>query len=243
MNTIKHLKTMALMLMASLAYSQTSSYSVAEPPYIEVTGTAEKEVIPDEIYIGITIREKYVNKVKVTIEDQEEKLKTVVKSLGIDITNLFLSDANADFVIIRWLKKDVLTKKDYTLKVSSAALLGQIFLELEKLEITDAYISRVNYSKMDSLRKEIKILAIKAAKHKADYLLIAIGEQSGKPLLIKEDEILPNTTLANINFRDIPSRDEVNYFTSEKRKYDADNEIQFQKIKLQARIYVKFSIK
>jgi hypothetical protein len=95
------------------AFGQTNT-SKTEEPYIEVTGTAEKEVVPDEIYIGIIICEKYVNKVKVTIEEQEEKLKTAVKLLGIDLTNLYLSDANADYTKIRWQKKDVLTKKDYT---------------------------------------------------------------------------------------------------------------------------------
>jgi len=92
----------------------------------------------------------------VTIEEQEEKLKAAVKSLGIDLTNFYLSDANADCVKIRWQKKDVLTKKDYTLKVSNATSVGQVFQELEKLEITDASISKVSHSKIDSLGKEVR---------------------------------------------------------------------------------------
>lgn len=72
---------------------------------------AEKEVIPDEIFIRIVIVEKYVDKVKISIEEQEEKLKNAVKSLDIDLSNLYLSDVNADYVTVRWKKKDVLTKK------------------------------------------------------------------------------------------------------------------------------------
>ena len=170
MNKLKQLLTMAFLLTTILTFGQINSTKTEEQPYIEVIGTAEKEVVPDEIYIGIIIREKYVNKVKVTIEEQEEKLKSTVKSLGIDLTNLYLSDANADYVKIRWQKKDVLTKKDYTLKVSDATSVGQMFQELEKLEITDAFISRVGHSKIDSLRREVKIMAIKSAKDKADYL-------------------------------------------------------------------------
>lgn len=235
---------MTFLLTTIPTFGQNNSTKTEEQPYIEVTGTAEKEVIPDEIYIGIIIREKYVNKVKVTIEEQEEKLMTAVKSLGIDLTNLYLSDANADYVKIRWQKKDVLTKKDYTLKVSTATTVGQVFLELEKLEITDAFISRVNHSKMDSLRKEVKILAIKAAKDKADYLLTAIGEQTGKPLVVKEYEILPNRTLANVNVVRGSRSSETEYFVDEvKMKSEDNNEIQFQKIKIQTSIYVKFSIK
>jgi uncharacterized protein YggE len=234
---------MAFLITTIFAFGQNNDSKTEEQPYIEVTGTAEKEVTPDEIYIGIIIREKYVNKVKVTIEEQEEKLKTALKTLGIDLTNLYLSDANADYVKIHWQKKDILTKKDYTLMVSTATTVGQVFLEFEKLEITEAFISKVNHSKMDSLRKEIKILAIKAAKDKADYLLTAIGEQTGKPLIVKENEILPNRTLANVNIRGINSIETKYYVDGGKMKSEDNNEIQFQKIKIQTSIYVKFSIK
>lgn len=241
MNRLKQLLTMAFLLTTILTFGQTNTPKTEEQPYIEVTGTAEKEIIPDEIYIGIIIREKYVNKVKVTIEEQEEKLKNAVKLLGIDLTNLYLSDANADYVKVRWQKKDVLTKKDYTLKVSNATTVGQVFQELEKLEITDAFISRVSHSKLDSLRKEVKIMAIKAAKDKADYLLTAIGEQTGKPLIIKENETLPLSNLTGVNIRG--GRSESFFIDGVKVRDKEDDEIQFQKIKIQTSIYVKFSIK
>lgn len=243
MNKLKQLLTMAFLLTTILTYGQTNNPKTEEQPYIEVTGTAEKEVVPDEIYIGIIIREKYVNKVKVTIDEQEEKLKNAVKSLGIDLTNLYLSDANADYVKVRWQKKDVLTKKDYTLKVANATTVGQVFQELEKLEITDAFISRVSHSKLDSLRKEVKIIAIKAAKDKADYLLAAIGEQTGKPLIIKENEILPLSNISGVNVRGSRSDEELYYVDGIKVRDKENDEIQFQKIKLQTSIYVKFSIK
>lgn len=241
MNKLKQLLTMAFLLTTILTYGQTNTPKNDEKPYIEVTGTAEIEVIPDEIYIRIIIRERYVNRTKVTIEEQEEKLKTAVKSIGVDLTNLYLSDANADYVKVSWQKKDVLTKKDYTLKVSNATTVGQVFQELDKLEITDASISKVSHSKIDSLRKEVRIMAIKAAKDKADYLLSAIGEQTGKPLIVTEntqtiyrEEIssIPSRNLAYISTGGIP--DSIG---------DKENEIQFQKVKLTSNIYTKFSIK
>lgn len=241
MNKLKRLLTMAFLLTTILTFGQTNTPKNDEKPYIEVTGTAEMEVIPDEIYIRIIIRERYVNRTKVTIEEQEEKLKTAVKSIGVDLTNLYLSDANADYVKVSWQKKDMLTKKDYTLKVSNATTVGQVFQELDKLEITDASISKVSHSKIDSLRKEVRILAIKAAKDKADYLLSAIGEQTGKPLIVTEntqtiyrEEILrmPARNVASISTGGIPGS-----------IGDKENEIQFQKVKLTSSIYTKFSIK
>jgi hypothetical protein len=214
-----------------------------EIPYIEVTGTVIKEVIPDEIYIRIIIREKYINRTKVSIEEQEEKLKIVVKSIGIDLINLCLSEASSDYVKIRWQKKDVLTNKEYILRVSNATTVGQVFFELEKLDITEAFISKVNHTEMDILEKEVKIQAIKAAKDKADYLLTAIGEQTGKPLIIREDKFSSNQMNSHLPILDSLSNNSTYNEGGAKKKTDENNEIQFKKINIHTSIYVKFSIK
>ena len=236
MTNIKIFLIVVALINTTNTFGQTK-VDCEEKPYIGVTGSADQEVIPDEIYINIIIREKYVNKEKVTIEIQEEILKTYFKDIGVDIKNLYLSDANADYVKVNWRTKDVLTKKDYTLKVSNATTVGQVFQQLDKLEITDAFIAKVNHSKLDSLNKEVKILAIKAAKNKADYLLTAIGEQTGKPLIVEERE------------NGITSREKVlysgRYIDGVRRTSDSDKEeeLQFKKIKIEAFIYVKFAIK
>ena len=214
-----------------------------EIPYIEVTGTVIKEVIPDEIYIRIIIREKYINRTKVSIEEQEEKLKIVVKSIGIDLINLCLSEASSDYVKIRWQKKDVLTNKEYILRVSNATTVGQVFFELEKLDITEAIISKVNHTEMDILEKEVKIQAIKAAKDKADYLLTAIGEQTGKPLIIREDKFSSNQMNYHLPIPQLLSNNSTYNEGGAKMKTDENNEIQFKKINIHTSIYVKFSIK
>lgn len=238
MNKLKQLLTMVFLFTTPLVYGQTNNQKTEEQPYIEVVGTAEKEVIPDEIYIAIVIREKYENRVKVTIESQEEKLKAAIQTLGIDGSNLYLSDANADYVKIKWQQKDVLTKKDYLLKVTNATTVGQVFQKLDELEINDAYISKVSHSRIDSLRKEVRMLAIKAAKEKADYLLKVIGEQTGKALIVTENNIPNNLPQRNVNM----IANTVSGVDS-KAGSTPNFEIQFQKIKLTASIYVKFAIK
>lgn len=240
MNFIKTL--FIVILFSGVTYAQ-NQIPIEEKPFIEVNGVAQQEIIPDQIYISIIIREKYENKEKITIESQEEKLKALLKEINIPTSNLYLSDANADYVKIKFRTKDVLTKKDYTLKVSSATAVGQVFQQLEKLEINDANVSKVSHSKIDSLRKEIRIAAIKAAKTKADYLLNAIGEQTGKPLIVRENS---NSDL-EYNYNRLTSVKIASYsntrFLDESDKSIADEEIQFQKIKIQSSIYVKFLIK
>lgn len=210
-------------------------------PFIEVTGTAEKEVIPDEIFIKIILKEKYISREKVTIEMFEEKLIASLKEIGVDPGNLSLTDANADYVKVRWQTKDVLTRKDYSLKISSALILSKVFQQLSKLEIDDADVYKVSYSKIDSLNKSVRIAAIKNAKDRADYLLAAIGEQLGKPLKIMESNSNPP-----INMYDnvAKSNDFVSYQVPLINSVDKTNDvIQFRKIKVNKNIYVKFLIK
>lgn len=201
MKNLKHLITILLVAAITPSFAQTPGVKIDEQPYIEVTGTAIKEVVPNEIYISIELYEKYKDKVKISIEEQETKLKAALTSVGVDLSNLYLSDANADYVKVSWQKKDVITNKNYTLKVSDAATVGKVFQELDKIEITDASIEKVSHSDIENLRKEVKISAIKAAKDKADYLLAAIGETAGKPLIITENNNANYTanTYANYN--------------------------------------------
>jgi hypothetical protein len=229
--------------MSGNIFGQSTIEKPCDQPYIEVTGTAEKEVIPDEIYIGITIKEKYVNREKITIEAQEEKLRLLIQSLNIDLSNLTISDADADYVRVSWQKKDILTKKNYSLKVSDATTIGKVFQGLDNLEITEASINKVKYSKIDSLRKEVRILAIKAAKDKADYMLASIGEKTGKPLIVNENVALPMSNVAG-SMRGQRSDGNVVFIDGVKVKAEEneENEIQFEKIKVQISIYVKFAI-
>ena len=213
-----------------------------EKPYIEVIGHAEQEIVPDEIFVSIFIKEKYIGREKLTIDQQEVKLKLSLKEINVDLKNLYLSDAVSDYVRVRWRTKDVLTKKAYTLKVSSAFQLGQVFEELDKLEITEASIEKVNHSKIDSLKKEVRILAIKAAKTKAEYLLDAIGEHIGKAVIIEEKE---NAYLDHRSINSIQSLN-IRGSRSSEDAYNIDGEkedvVQFQKIKIQSAIIVRFAI-
>ena len=232
------LAILCISFLYSIHYGQTKP--TEEIPYIEVNGYAEKEVIPNEIYIGITLRERMENKEKVTIESQEKQLREALTTLSIPISNLSIADANADYVKVSWQKRDVLTKKEYQLKVGNAASVGKVFQELEKMKIQDGYIDHVSHSAIDSLRKQVRIEAIKAAKEKSDYLLNAVGQKTGNALVVSE---LENSTITRPDIARMPNKS-LNYISGVQlfESVDKAPEIEFQKIKLSYSIYTKFTI-
>lgn len=214
---------------------------VEEKAFIEVTGTHEMEIIPDEIFIAIHIRERIVDKEKITVEMQETKLINSLKTIGINVSDLTLTNTMANFIRVDWKRKDLITEKNYILKVADAVTVGKVFQELDKLDIRDARIDHVDHSKMQEFRKEARIKAIKAAKDKSDYLLTAIGEQTGKPLIVRENNDFIQFENTNFNTRTnfISNGYEGNY----DKFSNGDRDIQFEKITLRMSVYVKFGIK
>jgi hypothetical protein len=239
----KLLTVISIFLTVLTSNGQTSDTKI-ERDYIEVTGEAEIQVVPDEIYIGITIRERYEGRDKITLDSIEQQLKLKLTDLKIDFKNLTLSDANSDFVRVRWTKKDVLTSKDYTLKVSTASEVSKVFEELSKIKIQELSVDKVNHSKMEDFKKEVKTNAIKAAKDKATYLLLAIGSQIGKPIIITEQDV-PNYSVDGIKVRGSRSTGHGYYVDGKLKEEDTNlsDEVTFSKIKIAYKITTRFEIK
>ena len=175
-------------LVLLLSFLGQAQDNLSTRPFIEITGTSETFVVPDEIYLQITLLERMEGKEKITIERQENDLKKNLKEIGIDLSNLSLSSANADYKSIRRKEKDLLTSKQYQLKLATTDQLAKVYERLDKLNAADASVQRVANSKIADFQKENRIKALRAAKEKADYLLNAIGQQAGTALFIQESE-------------------------------------------------------
>jgi len=219
-----------------LAMSQENTPG-KETPYIEVVGTGEMEIVPDQIYISFTLKERFEGKKKIELEDQEKEMKKRLMKLDIDLKDLQLADANSDFITIKRKTKDVIASKDYLLKVSTTGTLGQVFELLDEINAFNANIQRVDHSEIKRFKKEVKMLAVLEAKEKAGYLLSAIGETVGKPLFIQEresyDEFQPMRKSAAMPMMvmDAVAQEE------------ALPELSFQKIKLKYSVFARFAIK
>ena len=139
----------AALLIAAGASAQEKNF--LDKPYIEVTGKADMEVTPDEIYVRIVINEKD-NKGKVSVEQQEKEMFRRLKAAHIDIEkDLVVQDMSSDLQTYFLRKNAILSTKTYQLKVSSAAQLGQAFEALQAAGIADVNIERTDVSNMDEL--------------------------------------------------------------------------------------------
>jgi uncharacterized protein len=81
--------TIYILLLLPLALFGQSQNVVDNNPYIEVIGSAEKEIMPNIITIRIVLQETN-DKNKIAIEEQERNLKESLKRDGFDLANLVI---------------------------------------------------------------------------------------------------------------------------------------------------------
>lgn len=238
------MKKSILLLAAAIGLSGMGmAQTKNEPPTkkIEVNGSAEMEITPDEIYISITLREyKLKNGKTVDISTLEQQLQKAVNEAGIaknDFTIENVFGYNNDY----WWKKkktaeEFMTRKQYRLKVNRLDKINPILSKVDDEGIESVNVSSYTSSKMEEYRKEVKVRALQAAKAKAEYMLAAIGENMGGVLEVHE--------INTDNYSDVRP---VMYNTMAKMASSdmavPESNIDFKTIKIRAEVNAIFSIK
>ena len=182
-----------LSCLAKIAFAQTA-VTQPEKKKIEVTGSAEMEIVPDEIYVDITVQEYYdKQKRKIDINDVRKSFLDACSKAGIAKENIFIQGINGyDISGWYWQRKkrepDFMASSTFTIKFSASAQIEKLMSMLDDNSTQNMNIRNTTHSQMETYRKQVKINALKAARDKANYLCESIGEKAGEALLIKEIE-------------------------------------------------------
>jgi len=218
------------------ATAQTGEKNFIDQNYIEVTGVAEREIIPDMIYLTIIIDEKNISG-KGTVESVEKLMIERLKALGIDVSKeLALQDFSGDYKSYILKKDGLVANKTYQLLVHDAKMVSNVFQELDKMGVTNITISKLNHSKIIQFKKEVRVEAVKAAKEKAQYLTTAVDQSIGRAIFIFEQ----NAGLENSWGR---TRNGIMANSLSFSKNDDDDNFEFEKIKLSYSVLVRFELK
>lgn len=212
---------------------------------VNASGVAEMEVVPDEIYVQVLLREydkKGGGKVDINaIKDDFLKAALSVGLTEADISVQGYQGWDGNFWLYRKNKKknpDLKASITYEIKLATTKKMDDLVQRLDDEATQNFFISRVSHSKLQDFKKQLKIQAVKAAKDKATYLAEAINEHVGEALTINEpNEINP-----------FPQPIYANRMMKMENIALADNEqqqpnIDFKKIKLQYEVNVVFALK
>lgn len=210
---------------------------------IEVTGYSEMEVTPDELYFNITLKEYYKDEKnqrdKVIISDLEKELVKSIATAGVAKENLTITSVGGYHNFVDKKKKPTtfLESKQYVLKVDKADKLDGVLSRIDSRGLQNAYMGRVDHSKKEEFKKQVKINALKDAKDKAGYLLASIDQKLGAPIEIRElDE---NNYYPQPVYRAAMAKAS---FEAADANVVTDSDIEFKKIKLSYRMQAIFEI-
>lgn len=234
---MKKLLFCLLLLQAVIVNAQFQKNFIDEN-YIELNGSSQLEITPNEIYLTIVINEAN-KKLKLSVEKQEALMINELNKNNIKLEENFkVKDFTSSYKYYFFKQTDIHKSKTYELKVSTAIELGKVYASLEKIGISNISVARVDHSDIEEFKLQAKVKAIKMAKTKAEKYTGAIGQTIGSAIHIQEQEI--NTTQ---NYNQLNEVVVVGYSSlSKSNKFNFEN-LEFRNIIINAKVHVKFQIK
>lgn len=185
---MKNLITIALLSFIGLTSVKAQQVDLRKK--IVVSGSSETEVTPDIIYINISLAEYLKDnnsKKKVDITTLENQLISAVQKAGIAKENLTINNLSSwNYATQKKKNPDFLASKQYKLKVSDLNKYNAIIADIDPKGIQNTNIASYDYSKMNELKKDLKIKALLNAKEKATYMVEALGDKLGSVLEIQD---------------------------------------------------------
>lgn len=212
---------------------------------IEVTGTAETEVVPDVITFSVSLKEYFKDeknyKDKVTIDILEKQLIKAVSEAGLAKESLVIGGISGyrEYTSPRKKPANFTQSKQYELTLSDLKKVDNILSKIDEKGIQYTNIQKAEHSKIAQYRKEIKVKALQVAKEKAIYLLEGIGEKLGDPIEINEVDDYSSYPVyaaqANQMYKSAAM--------AEAAGPAPDSELEYQKIKISYKMRAVFKIR
>lgn len=238
------MKQILTAIFVMLTLTRLSAQENKLPRTINVNGTAEMEIVPDEIYVQIDLREYEKKGVgKKDIEKIQNEFLNAVKSIGLTEADISVQAYSGWDPNSFWYHKN--KKKDpnmmagitYEVKLSSTQKMDELVKKMDDEATQNFFLSKVSHSKIQDFKKQLKIQAIMAAKEKAAYLAQAIGESVGGAITINEPNEIGNYPVQ------MYKRSGNVAMEAAAAGYAAPMHVDFKKMKLRFDVNVVFALK
>ncbi|MES1181575.1 MAG: SIMPL domain-containing protein [Flavobacterium sp.] len=216
----------------------TQAQNIDSRKFIEVTGSAEMLLQPDEIELEITLQEYDQSGKKVKLDDVNNGFIKVLQKNNVDTKALEFVKIDDNYWWYWWQHRSTTYQtKTVTIKLLKTTNIINLVEALNEKWVQGIRISKSTNFNIQEHRKEVKIEAAKAAKTKATYLMESLGEELGNVLSVEE---IPET---NNDYWYKPANvfSNANLSIQSDANDNAVNNV--AKIKLRYEIKIKFAIK
>lgn len=188
------MKKVFLLALTLFVVSITTGAQESEGRYIEVTGSSEIEVVPDEIHFLIAIKEYWKEefdgkskkedfRTKVPLALIEEDLRKVLRKIGITDEVIRTQEVGE---LWRETGKEFLVGKLLDIRLMNFEQVNAIVRSVNTKGIESMRIGELKHKDMSDFREQGKTEALKAACKKASYLVSSQGYKLGDIIRIVE---------------------------------------------------------
>jgi len=226
---------------AILTFFTTGLFAQAPNPYpktVNVNGSADMELTPDEIYVVVTLKE-YEKKGsgKINIDKIKTGFLNSCTSAGLHDSVITIAAYEGSPLNRKRSKQELYATISYQIKFNNSKQIDELVNRLDD-EATQSFdVVRVSHSKIQEYRKQVRIMAIKAAKEKAAYLTEAVGENLGGAVTISENNqgVIPYYSQASF-------ANTIENISADQVRMGSDRNIDFRKIRIFMDVNVVFAI-
>jgi uncharacterized protein YggE len=196
--------------------SFAAAQNISEMPLITVTGTAEVQVVPDEVIfsLDVTKMDKDLQVAKRLNDETVAKVLELARRFSVAPQNVKTDYISVDTIYesIRDAKKKIFDEdgdevgtkvfrgyrvsQTVIVKLTDISRFEEFFAESLKTEITEVDSVKFETSKLRENKDKARDLAMKAAREKATAMSAAIGQSIGKAVRITEG-IVVNQNYSN----------------------------------------------
>lgn len=199
---MKKLSMIFMLLAAAAAGISAQSVDVSKLPTVDVTGVAEIFVVPDEVTFSLKVAktDKELEKAKRDNDQIIRKVLELARDFKIDA-----KDVKTDFITVKEAyerQRIVGTDDEYrnvfvgytvsktaVVKLKDLSRFEDFFSKVIGIGVTD--ISGVTFtsSQLRKHKDEARAMAMRAAREKATALAAVIGQNIGRAVSIKEENV------------------------------------------------------
>jgi uncharacterized protein YggE len=215
------------------------------PKTITVNGKAEMEIIPDEIYVQVDLREYEKKGEKITIDQIKSDFLKNVRNLGIVDSAITIASYEGFSGYPWWRQRrkakpaDLLATISYQVKLNSSYKVDELVNVLDDDATTNFRVTGTSHTRIKEWTKQLKMQAVQDAREKARYLSEAVNEKLGQAVTITEpnDVSIYYFQRADINKVDKYAADEIRVSGASR-----EQPIDFRKIKLKFEVNVVYAL-
>ncbi len=163
------------------------------PSTITVQGYAQKSVVPNQIYMTVTLQEYQDGSRKVSMDQLERQLMEATAMIGIEEREIILDNVNGYGAYGQYGNQEFLLSKTYIVRLKNAEQLNRFAEKLGDLFVTNANVSSLSHSNMDEYLDELRVEALENAREQAQDLAKASGKELGGLIAIQQPTSYDNS--------------------------------------------------